>query len=156
MTRYEENFKQMIVELNQTGRSVRGLAKEYGLSEATIYKWKNLYLPDQSTGLTGKEVAELRKENARLNEELEILKSRSHILSENLNSLVQFIEKWCKDYTVSLLCRLLEIPRSVYYFYKNKPLTATEIRNNKLKKKISTIFLRINNAMVPQRSIKFY
>ncbi|RSL35872.1 hypothetical protein B7758_11995 [Enterococcus durans] len=46
-TRYEENFKQMIIELNQTGRSVRGLAKEYGLSEATIYKWKNLYLPDQ-------------------------------------------------------------------------------------------------------------
>ncbi|MCZ4376809.1 transposase [Enterococcus lactis] len=36
MTRYEENFKQMIIELNQTGRSVRGLAKEYGLSEATI------------------------------------------------------------------------------------------------------------------------
>ncbi|MET2161990.1 hypothetical protein ABXM16_13725 [Enterococcus faecalis] len=30
MTRYEESFKQMIVELNQTGRSVRGLAKEYG------------------------------------------------------------------------------------------------------------------------------
>ncbi len=38
MTRYEEDFKQMIVELNQIGRSVRGLAKEYGLSEATIYK----------------------------------------------------------------------------------------------------------------------
>ena len=32
MTRCEENFKQMIIELNQTGRSVRGLAKEYGLS----------------------------------------------------------------------------------------------------------------------------
>ncbi|MDK4358530.1 transposase [Enterococcus faecalis] len=43
MTRYEESFKQMIVELNQTGRSVRGLAKEYGLSEATIYKWKNWF-----------------------------------------------------------------------------------------------------------------
>ncbi|WP_442896599.1 transposase, partial [Enterococcus sp. 5H] len=51
MIRYEENFKQMIVELNQTGRSVRGLAKEYGLSETIIYKWKNLYLPNQSTGL---------------------------------------------------------------------------------------------------------
>ncbi|EOV2449532.1 transposase [Enterococcus faecalis] len=54
MTRYEENFKQMIVEPSQTGRSVRGLTKEYGLSEATIYKWKNLYLPNQSTGLIGK------------------------------------------------------------------------------------------------------
>ena len=61
LTRYEENFKQMIVELNQTWRSVRGLAKEYGLAEATIYKWKNLYLPDPSTGLTGKEAADLRK-----------------------------------------------------------------------------------------------
>lgn len=81
MTRYEENFKQMIIELNQTGRSVRGLAKEHGLSEATIHKWKNLYLPDQSTGLTGKEVAELRKENARLNEELEILKKAAAIFS---------------------------------------------------------------------------
>ncbi|EPN5929155.1 IS3 family transposase [Listeria monocytogenes] len=141
MTRYEENFKQMIVELNQTGRSVRGLAKEYGLSEATIYKWKNIYLPNQSTGLTGREAAELRKENARLKEELEILKKAgSHILSKDLNSLVQFIEKWCKNYTVSLLCRLLEIPRSVYYFHKNKPLTATEIKNNRLKKKISITF----------------
>lgn len=71
----------MIVELNQTERSVRGLAKEYGLSEATIYKWKNLYLPNQSTGLTGKEVIELRKENARLKEELEILKKAAAIFS---------------------------------------------------------------------------
>lgn len=27
MIRYEEDFKQMIVELNQTGRSIRGLSK---------------------------------------------------------------------------------------------------------------------------------
>lgn len=38
-----------------------------------------------------------------------------------------------------MLCRILEIPRGVYYFYRNKSLTATEIRNTKLKKKISTI-----------------
>jgi len=45
MTRFEENFKQMIVELNQTGRSVRGLAKEYGLSEAVLLQSfpKNLF-----------------------------------------------------------------------------------------------------------------
>lgn len=84
MTRYEENFKRMIVELNQTGRSVRGLAKEYSISEATIYKWKNLYVPNQSTGLTGKEAAELRKENARLKEELEILKKAAAIFSRKI------------------------------------------------------------------------
>lgn len=31
-------------------------------------------------------------------------------------------------------------PRSVYYFYKNKPLTATEIRNNKLKRRFQQFF----------------
>ncbi|EFM78043.1 hypothetical protein HMPREF9514_03082, partial [Enterococcus faecalis TX0855] len=46
-----------------------------------IYKWKNLYLPNPSTGLTGKEVAELRKENARLKEKLEILKKAAAIFS---------------------------------------------------------------------------
>ena len=83
MTRYEENFKQMIVELNQIGRSVRRLAKEYGLFETMIYKWKNLYLPNQFTGLTGKEVAELKKENARLKEEFEILKKAAAIFFGN-------------------------------------------------------------------------
>jgi len=55
-------------------------------------------------------------------------------------SIVQLIERWSEDYMVSLLCHLLEILRSVYYFYKNKPLTATEIRNNTLKETILTIF----------------
>lgn len=39
MIRYEEDFKWMIVEINQTERWVRDLGKEYSLSEATIYKW---------------------------------------------------------------------------------------------------------------------
>jgi len=52
-------------------------------------------------------------------------------------STVQFIETWSKNYIVSLLCHLLKIIRSVYYFYKKKALAATEI--NKFKK-IQPIF----------------
>ena len=33
------------------------------------------------------------------------------------------------------------MPRSVYYFYKNKSMTVTEAKNNQLKKRIKTIFL---------------
>ncbi|WP_277347182.1 hypothetical protein [Vagococcus fluvialis] len=44
MIRYEDAFKPMIVELDQNGHSVRGLSKEYVLSETTIYKLKNLYI----------------------------------------------------------------------------------------------------------------
>ncbi|MFC0491538.1 IS3 family transposase [Listeria grayi] len=62
------------------------------------------------------------------------------MLSKDLNLLVQFIEKRGKVYTICFLCRLLEIPRSVYYFYRNRPLTTTQIRNNYLKQKIADIF----------------
>ncbi|MBC1533465.1 hypothetical protein [Listeria seeligeri] len=45
MTRYEEDLKQIIVELNQIGHSVRGLAKEYGISGQTSINGNNyIYL----------------------------------------------------------------------------------------------------------------
>ena len=81
MKKYSQERKDMILQLVATGKPVAEISREYGIAEQTIYKWKNLYLPDQSTGLTGKEVAELRKENARLNEELEILKKAAAIFS---------------------------------------------------------------------------
>lgn len=69
MTQYEENFKQMIVELNQTGRF-----EEYRKNMAYLKQRFTNYLPNHSKGLTRRETTELRKENARLKEELEILK----------------------------------------------------------------------------------
>ena len=39
MKKYNPEFKSMIIELYKTGRSVRDLSREYGVSEVTIYKW---------------------------------------------------------------------------------------------------------------------
>ena len=39
MKKYNAEFKSMIVELYQTGRTVKDLSREYGVSEVTIYKW---------------------------------------------------------------------------------------------------------------------
>ena len=41
MKKYNAEFKSMIVELYQTGRTVKDLSREYGVSEVTIYKWIN-------------------------------------------------------------------------------------------------------------------
>ena len=38
MKKYNTEFKSMIVELYKTGRSVKDLSREYGVSEVTIYK----------------------------------------------------------------------------------------------------------------------
>lgn len=39
MKKYNSEFKSMIVELYKTGRAVKDLSREQGVSEVTIYKW---------------------------------------------------------------------------------------------------------------------
>jgi len=39
MKTYNAEFKSMVVELYKTGRKVKELSREYGVSEVTIYKW---------------------------------------------------------------------------------------------------------------------
>jgi len=72
--RYTEDFKRMIIELYQTGTSVKQLSKEYGLSEQVIYKWKKKYLPSPSASFSQKDMDEVKRENAKLKEQVEILK----------------------------------------------------------------------------------
>jgi Transposase. len=38
MTKYNESFKEMIVELSNNGTNEKDLSSEYGISEAVIYK----------------------------------------------------------------------------------------------------------------------
>ena len=75
--RYNEYFKEMIVELYQTGSSVADLSREYGVTNFTIYKWIKQYSEikiDENTTITKKEMLEIQKENKKLKEELAILK----------------------------------------------------------------------------------
>ena len=40
---YNEEFKKMVVELYRSGRPVKELSSEYGVSDVTIYKWIKTY-----------------------------------------------------------------------------------------------------------------
>ena len=80
--RYNQEFKETIVELYRTGTSVRDLSSEYGVSEVTIYKWIKEHSPiENSGGLTPAEIAEIQKENLRLQQEVEILKKAMTIFA---------------------------------------------------------------------------
>ncbi len=78
---YDPEFRHRIVELVRKGdRSVMSIAKEFGCSDASIYKWLRQADLDEGRrkdGLTSEEreeLSRLRKENARLREERNILK----------------------------------------------------------------------------------
>ena len=81
---YDEDFKKMIVELYENKKPVCELKREYGLADATIYRWINEYgkIKTETGEITNNhEIKRLKKENLKLKEELEILKKAISIFT---------------------------------------------------------------------------
>lgn len=79
MKRYDKDFKMMILELHQSGQTIKSISEEYEVSRATIQNWKKRYsaLPQSSSDNQEPSVEgydALREENARLREEVDVLK----------------------------------------------------------------------------------
>ena len=82
--RYDQEYKDMIVELFKSGMSLAELSSEYGIAKSTINGWvkdvKEIKI-DENEAMTLKEVKALRKEMARIKEENEILKKAMAIFA---------------------------------------------------------------------------
>jgi transposase len=75
--KYDEDFKKSIVSLHQNGKTQSELSREYGVSISAIGKWVKMYSEvkvDDGTIMTAKQVKDLQKRNAMLEEENLILK----------------------------------------------------------------------------------
>ena len=72
-TRYDEEFKRTLVNLYQSGgKTQTALCKEYGVSQTALTRWIKQYSTvktDDGEILTAKQVKELQKRNAQLEEE---------------------------------------------------------------------------------------
>ena len=82
--RYDQEYKDMIVDLFKSGMSLAELSSEYGIAKSTINGWikdvKEIKI-DENEVMTLKEVKALRKEMARIKEENEILKKAMAIFA---------------------------------------------------------------------------
>ena len=70
--KYDEDFKKSLVSLFQNGKTQSQLCKEYGVSKSTLSKWIKQYSTvqtDDGDVLTAKQVKQLQKRNAQLEEE---------------------------------------------------------------------------------------
>ena len=75
--RYDEEFKRTLVDLYHNGKTQASLIKEYGISQTALAKWIKQYSTvetDNGEILTAKQVKELQKRMAQLEEENQILK----------------------------------------------------------------------------------
>ena len=81
---YDESFKKNIVALHQNGKTQTELSKEYGISVSAISRWIKLYSEvkvDDDTIMTAKQIKELQKRNAQLEEKNIILKKALAIMT---------------------------------------------------------------------------
>ena len=84
--RYDEEFKQSLVNLYQTGKTQSELCKDYGVSQTALSKWIKQFSQvklEDNTVMTDKKIQELQKRNAQLEEENLILKKASAIFMQN-------------------------------------------------------------------------
>ncbi len=84
--RYDEDFKKMIVELYNTKSKPAGvIVREYGISNAVLYRWVKEYSPIETEDgniTNNKEFQKLKRELSRTKEELEILKKAIAIFTQ--------------------------------------------------------------------------
>ncbi|MGL5429078.1 MAG: transposase [Fusobacteriaceae bacterium] len=82
--RYDENFKRMIVELVNNGKSVSEVSREYGLALSNIRQWIKLFSKvEVGNQIFDKaEFLKLKKEMASLKEENDILKKALTIFAK--------------------------------------------------------------------------
>ncbi len=75
--KYDADFKKSLVSLHQNGKTQIQLCKEYGVSPSALGKWIKQYSTveiDDGEVLTAKQIKELQKRNAQLENENLILK----------------------------------------------------------------------------------
>lgn len=81
---YTEEFKNTIVELYNSGKTLSELSSEYALSKSTITGWIKKNKPvsvDKDTTITAADYQTMLKKMARLEEENEILKKAMGIFA---------------------------------------------------------------------------
>lgn len=93
MPHYETEFKKKIVRLHlEEGRSIKSLAKEYGVSHASISNWTSQFRNECQTNEEAKEDydymkanLELRKKLAELEKENEFLKKAAAFFAKGID-----------------------------------------------------------------------
>ena len=85
---YDEDFKRTLVELYHNGKTQASLSKEYGVSQTALSRWIKQYSTVETSNgeiLTAKQIQELQKRNAQLEEENLILKKAIAIFTPHSN-----------------------------------------------------------------------
>lgn len=143
MQRYSEESKARAVDLyNQGGITYDQLADDLDVSRASLSAW----IKQAKNGgvrpideAEAEELRRLRKENAILKEEREILKKSNNLLRSGVYAkkvVFDFIDSEKSNHGIALLCKVLKVSRSGYYAHMNRGISNHDITDELLKSEI--------------------
>ena len=102
---YESEFKKILRLHLEEGRSLKGLAAEYGVSKASISNWTKQFREECQTNEEAKadydfmeENLKLKRQLAELQKENDFLKKGSILCEENQLEAYRFIQKFNRKY----------------------------------------------------------
>ncbi|MCR9178498.1 MAG: IS3 family transposase [Alphaproteobacteria bacterium] len=147
--KFTKEFKFEAVKLvTERGVAVAQAARDLDLAESVLRRWMREATTAPVTAFPGHgqqraelaEIAALKKEVAKLKAERDILKKGRGILREGSDMRFAFIAKHRHIWPVSWLCKVLEVSRSGFHAWLNRPLSDRAILDAKLVTAIDTSF----------------
>ena len=122
--KYDEEFKKSIVSLVESGKSKTQVSRDYNVSLSAVSRWVKLYSEirvDEETVFTAKQIKELQKRNAALEEENIILKKAIAIFTPHgKKQLMIFVLRLCCITLSDSFRRSLCIRMGVYISHRIK------------------------------------
>ncbi|WP_143870695.1 IS3 family transposase [Catenovulum sediminis] len=156
---YPQEFKdEAVLMVTEQGYSVSEAAKSLGIGTSLLYKWKDKY-DAQQQGISleeseREELKRLRKENKTLRMEKENLKKGQRLLCKRNEVRYRFIKKQAGQYPVVLLCRVMEVSKSGYYDWLNRPAKLIDINTLKLYRRVRDLFKKSRGSLGNRETVK--
>ncbi|MCW5907219.1 MAG: IS3 family transposase [Chitinophagales bacterium] len=143
---YTRDFKIKAVELSKQRGNAAAVAKELGIREQMLYKWKVLYeqgklMPEKVSEKSKEEleIARLRKALKEAELERDIFKKGRRHLHQERTVRYGFIKNHQYQFPVVTMCKVLQVSKSGYYGWLHHQPSKRTIFNQMLLKEIKRI-----------------
>jgi transposase-like protein len=146
---YTREFKIEAVQLSEeSDRPIYQVAKDLGIHQNTLYKWRGQLLNDGEEAFPGhgkmkesdEEVRRLRRELARTREERDISKKSGRLLRQGRQMKYRFVQEHAGRCRVKLMCAAMGVSRSGYYAWRKRRPSARELANRQLLVAIRAVY----------------